>query len=402
MNRSLRYSILDPSGNITILVETPVDILQQPAVASRLMKLHPEAEQTGFVNFQGRADCSESSTSLRMPGEGSCASLRMAGGEFCGNASMCAAVLYSLNAVLKPAAQPESFVSDDGFSAASYELISSQVETPEPMRETASGSLHEMMSEMMCEENSSEISLTVSGALRPVRVRMSRKPFFPGSDKEIIQRNTLNSDDWYTAICMPEPKQIAEMLFKAPGMSGTDTEAGISGAGTEPGISDAGTEPGISDAGINVSISGAGNSGCEMCSTLPVVELEGISHIIIEPDSAFVNLLSDRKAAEAAVKNWCLSLGADGLGLMFLSGDLPEVQLTPLVYIPGSDTIFWENSCASGTSAAAMYLASKAGSAIYAAFHEPGGILRVQSDPAAMETWLYGRVRLIGKFEYDL
>ena len=98
---------------------------------------------------------------------------------------------------------------------------------------------------------------------------------------------------------------------------------------------------------------------------LPVVLMEGISHIIIESDSAFYPLLKDPSAAEPAIQTWCETLSADGLGLMFL--DTSSLTLTPLVYIPGSGTVFWENSCASGTSATGMYLASRTAAPIRAA-----------------------------------
>lgn len=68
----IKYSILNPTGNITALAETPVKTELQPAVALEIMKREPTVEQVGFVS-------------------GNC--LRMAGGEFCGNASMSAAAL---------------------------------------------------------------------------------------------------------------------------------------------------------------------------------------------------------------------------------------------------------------------------------------------------------------------
>ena len=71
------YAVMDPTGNITILVETPVPEASQPFAAARLMELEPAAEQVGFLS-SGR--------------DGAELSLRMAGGEFCGNASMSAAV----------------------------------------------------------------------------------------------------------------------------------------------------------------------------------------------------------------------------------------------------------------------------------------------------------------------
>lgn len=75
----LTYILLDPTGNRTVLVETPVPPASQPACAAALLAAEPTAEQVGFLS----------------PGEGDCRlALRMAGGEFCGNAAMSAAVLW--------------------------------------------------------------------------------------------------------------------------------------------------------------------------------------------------------------------------------------------------------------------------------------------------------------------
>ena len=74
---SVVYSLLDPTGNLTLLAETPVPPAAQPRTARALMDREPGAEQAGFLTRDEEGPC-----------------LRMAGGEFCGNASMCAAMLY--------------------------------------------------------------------------------------------------------------------------------------------------------------------------------------------------------------------------------------------------------------------------------------------------------------------
>ena len=78
--KKLNYCIFDPTGNITALVETEVPVAEQPAAASAVMEKHPEVEQVGFVRLL----------------EAAAAELRMAGGEFCGNATMCTAALYAI------------------------------------------------------------------------------------------------------------------------------------------------------------------------------------------------------------------------------------------------------------------------------------------------------------------
>jgi len=73
----LHYVLMNPSGNRTILVETPVAKKDYKKIATGLMKAEPTAEQVGFLDITG-PDAYK---------------LTMAGGEFCGNATMCTRVL---------------------------------------------------------------------------------------------------------------------------------------------------------------------------------------------------------------------------------------------------------------------------------------------------------------------
>ena len=81
MKRTLNgidYHYIDPTGNITILVESPVPVGKQPEVAQTLMERERDCEQVGYVGTDGECDIT----------------LRMAAGEFCGNATMSAAALF--------------------------------------------------------------------------------------------------------------------------------------------------------------------------------------------------------------------------------------------------------------------------------------------------------------------
>lgn len=270
----LRYSILDPTGNITALVESPVEIARQPSAAAAIMRRHPEVEQVGFLRDVSNAE------SVR-------AELRMAGGEFCGNASMSAAALL-------------------------------------------------LSKDCPCEDER-RMELRVSGAAEPV------------------------------ALCLrPEEENAYCAEIEMP-----------------PAL-------GISETSFAFS---------DLRAALPLVRMEGISHLVIEPDSVFFSLLRKRPEAEKAVRAFCETLGADGLGLMFLDGSSTQYRMTPLVFVPGSGTCFWENSCASGSAAVGMYLAAKTGSAAVLSLSEPGGVLCVRSDPKSGETRLYGHVRVTAEFE---
>ena len=83
----------------------------------------------------------------------------------------------------------------------------------------------------------------------------------------------------------------------------------------------------------------------------PMVRFPGIDHVITEGD-----------LDPALIKSWC---EGDALGFMYLSGD----GMKPLVYVKGSGTLFWENSCASGTTAVGEYLGRPV------KLKQPGGVL---------------------------
>ncbi len=67
------YYLVDPTGNITLLADTPVPAEKRAQTACALMAAEPSAEQAGFI--EGKT-------------------LNMAGGEFCGNATLSAAAIY--------------------------------------------------------------------------------------------------------------------------------------------------------------------------------------------------------------------------------------------------------------------------------------------------------------------
>ena len=253
----LTYRVFDPTGNITLLVATPVPPEQQPEVAARLMEIEPKAEQAGFLTQAADAD----------------AALRMAGGEFCGNASMCAAV-----------AAAEALGTD-----------------------------------------SATLSVRVSGAEKPVQVAVQRQP----------------DGIWHGSVEMPEPLSVTEQLL-----------------------------PGV--------------------GTVPVVRLPGITHIVLtEP--------MPRPLAERQAKVWCAQLEAEALGLMFL--DLRRGRLTPLVYVPAADTLFWETSCASGTTAVGAYLAEQGGFQ-EASLQQPGGVLTVSYEAGRLR--LSGTVKIGAEKQIDI
>lgn len=265
---------MNPTGNITALVESNAEISRQPFIAGQIMKKHPEVEQVGFLHFS------------KAGGKTPPVRLSMSGGEFCGNASMCAAVLYA-------------------------------------EEQKGNGSSEE------------EILLEVSGAQDPVKVRLQEK------------------EDGYRTACVQMPPALGidkvSLCFR------------------------------------------------DVSEALPVVRMQGISHVIIEEDSRFAFLAGEKKAAEEAVQKWAKEICAEGLGLMFLCGSGREFQLTPLVFIPKSRTVFWENSCGSGSCACGIWLSEREGASLHITFRQPGGDLRTEGSRKD-GIRLYGKVQRIGRF----
>ena len=247
---TVTYALMDPTGNVTALIETPVPRTEQPAVAAKVMDLEPRAEQAGFLSHPGGCDIA----------------LRMAGGEFCGNAAMSAAVRFCARAG----------------------------------------------------HNTANVTVRVSGVEHPVAVEIEK---------------TADSL-WKGAVEMPLPLSV-ETAALPGGMA------------------------------------------------LPLVAFPGISHVILE---------TPLEKAEALAKDWCAFLRADALGLMFL--DRKAGALTPLVYVPAADTLFWESACGSGSSAVGVWLAQKAGREITVSLKQPGGALTITAAPEG-PVILQGTVRFL-------
>ncbi len=119
--------------------------------------------------------------------------------------------------------------------------------------------------------------------------------------------------------------------------------------------------------------------------TLPVVELPGITHIICED-------AMPRDAAEEAIKQWPREKGCEGMGIMNISADLRSLE--PLLYVPEADTLVWESSCASGTSAAGAWFAFRDKKDCRFEFEEPGGVLTIDAG-ADGSLKLTGRVEIM-------
>ncbi len=118
---------------------------------------------------------------------------------------------------------------------------------------------------------------------------------------------------------------------------------------------------------------------------LPTVFFPGIFHCVIVGQP-------DRSEAETLIKRYCAYLNAPALGLMFVSEAFDS--LTPLVYVPEADTLFWESACGSGRSAVGFVLSRMKGAPVDVTLAQPGGRLGVRVD-ALGRVFLSGTVRML-------
>lgn len=112
----------------------------------------------------------------------------------------------------------------------------------------------------------------------------------------------------------------------------------------------------------------------------PLVQFSGISHIIA-PAGDFTD-----DQAEEQVRLFADELGVPALGLILCpefdslvsgSPDSAQLNIHPLVYVPSSQTLFWEQGCATGSTAVGWYRSSLDDSFTHTAIKQPGGIIRV-------------------------
>ena len=223
-NNTIEYTLINPTENYTILVLTDVPLDEYEKVAKELLKEEKKAEQVGFLKMNANEEVF----------------LRMAGDEFCGNATMSAAVYYCMKNNIKKKV----------------------------------------------------VAVNVYGINNLINVQVEMK----------------DNDEWEGIVEMPKVKEIKDVTF-------------------------------------------------EEGETLPVVFMDGIAHIIVTKGSDELDATYEKNIKLDVIKKRCEFLNVPALGVMLY--EIDKSTLRPLVYVRQVNTLYWENSCASGTAALGYYLDSK-------------------------------------------
>lgn len=119
------------------------------------------------------------------------------------------------------------------------------------------------------------------------------------------------------------------------------------------------------------------------------VDFDGISHFIID-----VKTVEDKNHIFNLIKNYIDSENYDAFGIMFY--DFDTDFLTPLVYVKATDSLFWERSCASGTSAVGAALSYIYSKELNLDISQPGGVLSIQT---RLKYGVISDINLNGKVE---
>lgn len=264
---TIEYILMNPTKNYTVFVLTHVPINEYENIAKELLKVEPRAEQVGFLSFKSYGNIF----------------LRMAGDEFCGNATMSAAVYY---------------------------CIRNEIE----------------------KEN---VAVNVYGLDHLINVQVEKK----------------ESDEWEGIVEMPKVKEIKDVTFP-------DGE------------------------------------------TYPIVFMDGIAHIIMIKDGDKSEMIFDKNADEVLFRERCKYLNAPALGVMKY---FPKnSKLFSFVYVRGIDTMYFENSCASGTAALGYYLDSKLDKPINLSIEQTCGKCLEVYTTKKKKLYLKGKVKLEHKNRISL
>lgn len=121
------------------------------------------------------------------------------------------------------------------------------------------------------------------------------------------------------------------------------------------------------------------------------VDFQGITHFILESMD-----IEDKDSFFERIKSRVENEELDAIGIMFYDSKISF--LNPLVYVRATDSLYWERSCASGTSALGVALALSRNSDLHEYIRQPGGQLEVMvklKDNKVKSIYLDGNVKIV-------
>ncbi len=326
----LRFAKLNPAGNTTILVLDPVPESMHAEVASNLM--NPAVlggEQVGFVTL--------------MAGGPIAASMRMMGGEFCGNAAR------SLGAYL--ASIRHLALGKSG------EKVTLGMECPHVRRGVPKD--NDKLLEGLIQIHGVEEPVLVQAKLDDEEMPFWASCAFPGVPEvdfyfvETLSWTSSGSGRNIRVLPCLNPRDLLESW--------------------------------LGEIALKI-----------LPPVVAVVRLEGITHIVVDARDYRMeeNVLIGLGEAFGLADEACI-------GMIFRRG---ADEIVPLVHVAATDTFVWESSCASGSVAVALAYATALGKPGCYDFKQPGGTLSVtvrppdaKGEPCAPYATVSGDVRIVAE-----
>lgn len=106
----------------------------------------------------------------------------------------------------------------------------------------------------------------------------------------------------------------------------------------------------------------------EYCDSHPVVFLSGIAHMIMPADRF------TRRQVENNIRDYASRYDVEAFGILLW--DEAQSFMTPCVYVKGSDTVVWENGCATGSTCIGWNRYKTLGAKI-TEVNQPGGMIKI-------------------------
>lgn len=107
------------------------------------------------------------------------------------------------------------------------------------------------------------------------------------------------------------------------------------------------------------------------------IDFNGITHFSVD-DKNFNNI-EETEVFFGEVKNFMEENQSSYMAFGIMFYDYEKSFMTPLVYVKGTDSLFWEKSCASGTSAFASMMTFEKNKSLNIDIAQPGGSINVNT-----------------------
>jgi len=155
------------------------------------------------------------------------------------------------------------------------------------------------------------------------------------------------------------------------------------------------------DAAVSMPVRAAGDCVTDLGPGLALVELDGISHLLLDEDEH--SCPAQPLAAAARLREAHNLTDREAVGCVWHSGGLASPSIRPVVWVRETGTTQLETACGSGTIALAQMLARRQGAPAFCRVLQPSGRhieARVDYDPETdrfSDAWISGAVQLIAK-----